>query len=211
MGRQLPTIAPSKLRAGKPPRTTAISVVVPPMSATMAFCRPLSAHAPSTLAAGPDKTVLTGRCRALATLISEPSPLTIISGASICRWARVRCTESIRVLTCEIMRAFSAAVSARRGAPRLDASSWPQVTGTSHSSCTQARTCISWAGLRTAKVAEIAKAETRLACLAMAARQAASSSAASATPPASWPPGRLSIASIPSRSSSPLVLTWCAS
>ena len=204
-------MAPSKLRAGRPPRTTAISVVVPPISATMALSSPLKAQAPSTLAAGPDKTVLTGRCKALCTLMSEPSPLTSISGASIWRAASVRCTESIRVLTCEIMRALRAAVSARRGAPRLEASSCPQVTGVSLCSCTQARNWFSCAGLRTAKVAEIANADTRPACLTMAARQAASSSAHKGRPAASCPPARLSIASRPSKSPSPLVLICCAS
>ena len=40
-----------------------------------------------------------GRRKALATLISEPSPCTTISGASIARAARVRCTDSMSALT----------------------------------------------------------------------------------------------------------------
>ena len=102
-------------------------------------------------------------------------------------------------------------MSARRGAPRLDANSWPHVTGTSHNSFTHARTCISCAGLRTPNVAEIAKAETRFLWFRIAARVAASSSVWVGNPPASCPPGKQTIASLPRRSTSPLLLTCSAS
>ena len=80
---------PSVPTSGWPLRTTAMSVVVPPMSATIPLPVPLSAQAPTTLAAGPESTVPTGSCRAFAMPISEPLPLTIISGASIRCAARI--------------------------------------------------------------------------------------------------------------------------
>ena len=211
MGRQSPIRAPSTLSSGRPLRTTAISVVVPPISATMALATPLRAQAPITLAAGPLSTVPTGRASALAALISVPSPLTIISGASILRVCRVRLTESISAFTCVIMRALSATVMARRGAPRLLANSWPQVTGLSVSSVTHSRNCNSCCGLRTAKLAEIAKALTRGACLRMAALDASSSNGVMALPPASCPPGSDTMASDPSNSTMPLALICAAS
>ena len=189
-----------------PLRTTAMSVVVPPMSAMMAFWVPASAHAPSTLAAGPDSTVATGRCSALCTLTKLPSPLTTISGAWIPRSLSVARTDSIMRCTKGIIRAFSAVVRARRGAPKLLASSWPQVTGLSHSSRTQARSCISWARLRTAKVPEMANALTRLTWAWMAALAAASSNAHRACPAASCPPAKETIASWPNSSIKPLAL-----
>ncbi|MNE74559.1 hypothetical protein D3C80_1706450 [compost metagenome] len=98
---------------------------------------------------------------ALPALTSEPSPLTIISGAWISSLASRPWTESINWLTWAIMRAFSAAVSARRGAPSDDASSWPQLTGLPARLLTSSCTRSSWQGLRTLKLAEMAKAETR--------------------------------------------------
>jgi hypothetical protein len=127
------------------------------------------------------------------------------------RCASVFCTDSIRALVCETMRALSAAVKARLGAPRLEASSCPQVTGLSHSSCTQARSCNSCAGLRVANPAEMAKAETRWAWRAMAARAAASSMGCTSHPPASCPPASDSMASLPSSSTKPLFLICAAS
>ena len=109
------------------------------------------------------------------------------------------------------MRAFRAAVIARRGAPRLDDSSCPQLTGRCVSSRTQARIWISCAGLRTLKVAEIAKAETRGVCATMAARAAASSSSCVGLPIASWPPASCTTASAPSNSTSLLALSWPSS
>ena len=153
----------------------------------------------------------TGRCSALCTLIRLPSPLTIISGASIRRAASVLRTEPISNVTCEIMRALSATVMARRGAPRLDASSWPQVTGLSHNSSTRARRRNSCAGLRTPKLAEIAKADTRGAWRTMALRAAGSSRGVNSKPPASCPPGKATMASLPSNSVRPLALTCAAS
>ena len=99
IGRQSPIKAPSPASAGWPSRTTAMSVVVPPMSATMARRRPLRAQAPITLAAGPESTVVTGCCSALAALTTLPSPRTTISGASMPRAASVACTDSISVWT----------------------------------------------------------------------------------------------------------------
>jgi hypothetical protein len=181
------------------------------MSATMASAWPLSAQAPSTLAAGPDNTAPTGRRSARATLTSVPSPCTSISGASMRCRASVWRTASISAFTNETMRALSAAVNARRGAPRLEASSWPQVTGLSHSRSTHARNCSSCAGLRTPKLAEIANADTRGAWRSIAAQAMASSSGATANPPASCPPGKATMASAPSSSTRPLDLICAAS
>ena len=93
------------------------------MSATIALSSPDNWQAPITLAAGPESTVPIGFSIALSRLASEPSPLTSISGASILWRARIFCTEVINSLIGGTMRAFRAAVSARRGAPRLEASS----------------------------------------------------------------------------------------
>ncbi len=61
---QPPTCAPSLLSRGAPPRSSAISVVVPPISATSAVFSSARKAAPARLAAGPDKIVSTGRERA---------------------------------------------------------------------------------------------------------------------------------------------------
>ena len=82
MVRQLPISAPASLTAGRPPLTTAQSVVVPPMSATRKSGRPERNPAPTTLAAGPDSTVSTGHSSATSAFMRDPSPLTIMSGAS---------------------------------------------------------------------------------------------------------------------------------
>jgi len=81
IGCQSPIVAPSLQSSGCPLLTIAISVVVPPISAIIAFFKPLNSQAPITLAAGPDSTVPIGFSIALARLASEPSPFTIISGA----------------------------------------------------------------------------------------------------------------------------------
>ena len=61
---QPPTKAPSFFKRGVPLCKKAISVVVPPISATKADFVPARNAAPERLAAGPDKTVSTGRDRA---------------------------------------------------------------------------------------------------------------------------------------------------
>ena len=81
--------APSAQSSGRPSRTMAMSVVVPPMSTTIALRFSESAHAPVTLAAGPDKTVASGWRNAVRAFTSEPSPFTIISGA------RTPCRRSV--------------------------------------------------------------------------------------------------------------------
>ena len=67
---------------GHPPSTTAVSVVVPPMSEITKSFKPVRLQAPITLAAGPDATVSIGRSRARSTGSIEPSLLTIIKGTS---------------------------------------------------------------------------------------------------------------------------------
>ncbi len=96
MVRHAPTRAPSALITGRPPETTATSVVVPPMSETMKSSRPVRNPAPTTLAAGPDRMVSTGYSRAICAFISEPSPLTIISGASMDSFTSTRDSASIK-------------------------------------------------------------------------------------------------------------------
>ena len=61
---QPPTSAPSAFSRGAPFCSRAMSVVVPPISATMAVRVPARKAAPARLAAGPDRTVSTGRDRA---------------------------------------------------------------------------------------------------------------------------------------------------
>ena len=90
---------------------------------------PVRNPAPTTLAAGPDRMVSTGYSSATSALISEPSPLTIMSGASIDSSASTRDSASMRWRICGVRRAFSTAVSARRGASSFELSSCAQVTG----------------------------------------------------------------------------------
>jgi hypothetical protein len=129
MVRHTPTKAPSARITGRPPETTAISVVVPPISETTKSSRPVRKPAPTTLAAGPDRMVSTGYSSAISAFISEPSPLTIISGASIDSSASTPDSASMRCRICGVRRAFKAAVSARRGASSFEESSCAQVTG----------------------------------------------------------------------------------
>ena len=86
-------------------------------------------RAPTTLAAGPDRMVSTGRVRANSADTSEPSPFTTISGARM-PFSRIR-PSTARISCCSwgISRAFRAVVRARRGASSFEVSSWPQVTG----------------------------------------------------------------------------------
>ena len=106
---------------------------------------------PTTLAAGPERMVSTGYSRASAESMSEPSPLTTISGERMPRSASMARTEPIRSPRRGIRRAFRAVVRARREACRLLVSSWPQVTGRPQCSRTRRRTAFSCAGLRTEK------------------------------------------------------------
>ncbi len=68
--------------SGHPPSTTAVSVVVPPMSEITKSFKPVKLQAPMTLAAGPEATVSIGRVMAISAGSIEPSPLTIINGTS---------------------------------------------------------------------------------------------------------------------------------
>ena len=92
MGRHSPITVALALITGRPSVTMAISVVVPPMSAMIAFCCGCSWAAPMTLAAGPERMVSTGRASAVSALIKEPSPFTIINGEWISRSSRIRLT-----------------------------------------------------------------------------------------------------------------------
>ena len=148
---QPPTVAPSLFSTGRPSRSIAMSVVVPPMSETRMSSSPDRWRAPTRLAAGPERMVSTGQVSASSALISEPSPFTTISGALMPLRASSPSTAWISCCNCGMRRALSAAVSARRGASSLEVSSWPQVTGLPVSSRISRRTAISCAGLRTEK------------------------------------------------------------
>ncbi|MBS1269986.1 MAG: hypothetical protein MAG794_00938 [Gammaproteobacteria bacterium] len=116
INRQSPTMAPSGLTAGRPARTTAISVVVPPISATMMLSEPLRNDAPITLAAGPDMTVSTGLASAVFLLMSDPSPLTVLFRSSMPQDSSILSTASTSCRIKGIIRALTAAVRARLGA-----------------------------------------------------------------------------------------------
>ena len=185
---QAPTSAPSARMTGRPPDTTAMSVVVPPMSETTKSVSPVRNPAPTTLAAGPDRMVSTGHSSAIAAFINEPSPLTIISGASIDSSVSTRFNASIRCRIWGVSRAFNAAVRARRGASSFDVNSCAQVTGLWDSARIIWRARNSCAGLRTEKFAATANASTRASCSRTARSMAASSSNADSSPVALWPP-----------------------
>ena len=199
--RQPPISAPSALISGRPWLTIATSVVVPPMSETAKSFRPVRNPAPTTLAAGPDRIVSTGYSRATSARISEPSPLTIISGAAIASASSTWPSASIRWRICAVRRALSAAVSARRGASSLELSSCAQVTDLRDTARISCRTRSSCAGLRTENRAATAKASTRASQARTASSTAASSSGASSSPVASWPPRACTSRLAPSRCS----------
>ena len=160
MVRQPPSSAPFSLTFGRPSISTPRSVVVPPISDRMKLSSPDSHCAPTRLAAGPDRTVSIGRVATLSASASVPSPLTIISGQSMCSCAIARFTASISVETREIRRALSAAVSARRGASSALDNSQDRVTGLPVRATISARAACSCAALRTAKVDATANAST---------------------------------------------------
>ncbi len=128
-----------------------MSVVVPPTSTVHTSRRPARCHAPTALAAGPERIVSTGRPNAHSARTSEPSPFTTISGATSPRSTSVACTEVISSVSGAIKCAFRVTVVARRTALNWLVSSWPQVAGSPLSSSTNAFTRSSWAGLRTLK------------------------------------------------------------
>ena len=153
---QPPTSAPSSFSLGAPFCNSAMSVVVPPISATMAVCAPARKAAPARLAAGPDSTVSTGRERAKSARNSEPSPLTTINGHSSCRSVMMDSVAAINRSRRLIRRAFRTAVRARRGPPSAEDNSWLHVTGQDVMSRMMSRARRSWAGLRVAKCAATA-------------------------------------------------------
>ena len=78
-------LMPSCARTGTPFSTMARSVVVPPMSATMASVQPVSAMPPETLHAGPQRMVSTGCAAVKFWFITLPSERTITTGAVMLR------------------------------------------------------------------------------------------------------------------------------
>ncbi len=132
-----------------------------------------------------------GSLASLANAIEKPigtvlsGPAASVIGASISWRARIFCTEPINSLIGGTMRAFSAAVSARLGAPRLEASSCPQMTGMPVNSVTIFLSRTSWLELRVPNMLEIAKAETWSLSFSMASCAAVSSSGECSLPTAS--------------------------
>jgi hypothetical protein len=115
MVRYAPTRAPSGSIAGRPSRSSAISVVVPPISETSASRAPVIQRAPTMLAAGPLRMVSMGRSSANSAEISAPSPRTTISGAVTPNSRRRLRARVISRSISPIRRAFSTAVSDRFG------------------------------------------------------------------------------------------------
>ncbi len=118
-----PTVIPSASTDGIPSRITPISVVVPPMSTTIASFRPVIATAPIMLAVGPDITVSTGLLLAADSPIREPFPRTTISGASISKSSSTDLTASMSSLITGIRPALITQVDPRTLNPRLEDSS----------------------------------------------------------------------------------------
>ena len=87
-----------------------MSVVVPPMSTTMASSNPVKCLAPATLAAGPDNMVSTGRSLANRALISVPSPLTTTMGATSPSFWMVFSKSRIKAFNLGMILAFNMAV-----------------------------------------------------------------------------------------------------
>ncbi|KAF5035773.1 hypothetical protein DSECCO2_582090 [anaerobic digester metagenome] len=111
--RQPPMMAPSGSSLGIPALSIPMSVVVPPTSTTTASSSPVRFRAPIRLAAGPERMVSTGRSLASFSPMSEPSPLTIISGAAIWKSVSTFLTDWISSAFIGISLALSTAVSVR--------------------------------------------------------------------------------------------------
>ena len=109
--------APFELKSIEPSLSNAISVVVPPISQTIAVFSFARYAAPETLAAGPDKIVSTGRSFANSADTREPSPLTTIN----LQFSPIFCicclVAFIRVSIRLISLAFKNAVNALFGPP----------------------------------------------------------------------------------------------
>ena len=146
-----PMMAPSGSRRGFPSLRIPMSVVVPPMSMTMASFCPVRYMAPMRLAAGPQRMVSTGFSLARASPIMDPSPLTIIRGAWMPFSASTALTDLMRSSMTGTSLAFMMHVAVRSLKPSPDDSSWPQITGTSRISLAISLTLFSWSGLRTAR------------------------------------------------------------
>ncbi len=124
-----PMVAPSGSSLGLPFLIIPISVVVPPMSMTIASLTPVRHMAPIRLAAGPDIIVSTGLRLASASLIMEPSPRTIMRGACMLYSASTVFMERMRSSMTGSRRAFIMHVTALSLNPRPDDRSCPQTAG----------------------------------------------------------------------------------
>ena len=144
--RKPPIRAPSSSRWTLPSRMTPTSVVVPPMSTTMASSSPDSLRAPLMLDAGPESIVSTGLSRAIFSLIMEPSPLTTRSGASMPDSSITASTESSSLPMMGMSLAFITQVVVRSLNPRDEDSSCPHTAGTPRMSEAMALTAFSWSG-----------------------------------------------------------------
>ena len=162
--------------------------MVPPISETSAVLAPAKKAAPACEAAGPESTVSTGRALAKSACNNEPSPLTTINGQVIPKCAICCDVASIRRSSKLISRAFSIAVSARLGPPRLEDNSCEHVTGRPVISRNISRAIISCSGLRVAKCEATAKADTSLLRAIAAFSSSSLSRAASGAPSLRCPP-----------------------
>ncbi len=151
-----PTTAPEGAATGLPLEITAISVVVPPISATTPSSISASAAAPIALAAGPDKIVSMGRLRTKSEETNEPSPRITINGHVTPAATIDPSTAVNKSLMMGMRRALRRAVVARLGAFNLEESSWLRVTGLPVQLCIKLLVNTSCSGFRTLKEPAIA-------------------------------------------------------
>ena len=129
--RHPPMRIPSRTRTGSPPFTRDTSVVVPPISTITLLGLPASSIPPSTLAAGPQRMVSTGRRREKRSFIRLPSDRTTTTGAwmPIAEKDRRMASRNSRMIGTR--RAFSSVPEARWTLSSPLNSSLPQTMGIS--------------------------------------------------------------------------------
>ena len=183
-----PMRAPSGSRRGLPSLTIPMSVVVPPMSTTMALSLPESFLAPLILDAGPERIVSTGLIFAISSLMTEPSPLTIIRGASMPNSSRTLLTDWMSSSMTGMSLAFITQVIVRSLNPSPEDSSYPQTTGTWRISFARAAISCSCSGFLTL-MNPVTAIQSTLPLIDLRNSFAASTSRGSSTlPVAVWDP-----------------------
>ena len=108
---------------------SATSVVVPPMSTTTAFSRPVSALPPSAEAAGPESRVSTACSAEYASPIRLESERTIRISASMPRSRNARVTAAMKSCVMGSKPALSTALAARSRLERPENNSLAHTTG----------------------------------------------------------------------------------